>query len=394
MTHRRGWVGAETVTCGLAYGVVMDPTVVAIPVFFGTMAAEGRALAARAGRVGPSAADYERRDTVTSLTMGTVSLLMPLVVPRVVAPLVPGRGRHARVLIGVAAGAAVATTVADAVQRRRARRRSDDTPDEVTEDSIERLAETTRRIGGPIAVLAGGLAVTTGWTALFSPERLWRRRILPDLGGGVLATLVATIGWDAIYYWNHRFMHESRYMWAIHVVHHSSERYNLSTALRQPVADVLGTFVPYSVLCLLGVRPAAVDQARAVNLLYQYWIHTDLVRSLGRAEEVLNTPSHHRVHHGSNRAYLDRNHGSILIVWDRLFGTFRRETEPVVYGLTTNIETFDPFRVATHEHRAILRDVAGSTSWRERLGYVVRRPGWSPVRGALDTTRSRVAQVR
>jgi sterol desaturase/sphingolipid hydroxylase (fatty acid hydroxylase superfamily) len=183
-------------------------------------------------------------------------------------------------------------------------------------------------------------------------------------------------------------------MWAIHVVHHSSERYNLSTALRQPVADVLGTFVPYSLLCLIGVRPEVIHVARGVNLLYQYWIHTDLVRSLGPAEQVLNTPSHHRVHHGSNRAYLDRNHGSILIVWDRLFGTFRRETEPVVYGLTTNIETFDPVTVATHEHRAILRDVASARSWRERLGFVVRRPGWSPGSVSRAVTRSRLAQDR
>jgi sterol desaturase/sphingolipid hydroxylase (fatty acid hydroxylase superfamily) len=377
----------------------MDPTVVAIPLFLGTMEAERRALAARAQRRGPGAADYERRDTVTSLAMGTASLVMPLLVPRLVRPIVPGKGRHARVLVAIAAGAVVATFLADAVQRRR--RCTPDTTTTLSETSpepvvhlIDRVAGMTSRVGGPVAVVTGGLAVTTGWTALFDPERLWRHRMGPDLGTGVLAAAVATLGWDAIYYWNHRFMHESRYMWAIHVVHHSSERYNLSTALRQPVADVLGTFVPYSLLCLFGVRPAAVHQARALNLLYQYWIHTDLVRSLGPAEEVLNTPSHHRVHHGSNRAYLDRNHGSILIVWDRLFGTFRRETEPVVFGLTTNIETFDPVRVATHEHRAIVRDVSSARSWRDRLGYVVRRPGWVPGSVARSDTRSRVAQVR
>lgn len=373
----------------------MDPTVVAIPVFFGTMEAERRALVTRAACRGPSAADYEKRDTLTSLTMGTASLVVPLVMPRLVRPFVPGRGRHARTLVGLAAGAAVATTAADVVRRRHRRQAEPTEPHPATgADPVDRVLDLTSRVGGPVAVLAGGLALTTGWASLFTPDRMWRHRIGPDLGGGVLAAVVATIGWDAIYYWNHRFMHESRYMWAIHVVHHSSERYNLSTALRQPVADVLGTFVPYSLLCLLGVRPAAVHQARALNLLYQYWIHTDLVRSLGRAEEVLNTPSHHRVHHGSNRAYLDRNHGSILIVWDRLFGTFRRETEPVVYGLTTNIDTFDPIRVATHEHRAILRDVAASWSWRERLGYVIRRPGWSPGNVGRPVTRSRVAQDR
>lgn len=114
-----------------------------------------------------------------------------------------------------------------------------------------------------------------------------------------------------------------------------------------------------------------------MNLLYQYWIHTDTIRSLGAAEEVLNTPSHHRVHHGSNRRYLDRNHGSILIVWDRLFGTFQREEEPVVYGLTRNIETHDPLLVPGHEYRDLVRDVAGATTWRDRLSAVLRGPGWA-----------------
>jgi sterol desaturase/sphingolipid hydroxylase (fatty acid hydroxylase superfamily) len=185
------------------------------------------------------------------------------------------------------------------------------------------------------------------------------------------------LGWDFIYYWNHRFMHESRYMWAIHVVHHSSERYNLSTALRQPVADAVGTFLPYSALVLLGIQPQLISSARGINLLYQYWIHTDSIRQLGPLEKVLNTPSHHRVHHGSNQQYLDRNHGSILIVWDRLFGTFEGEGDPVVYGLTKNINTFNPIRAATHEHTAMLRDVARSQTWRERLEHVLRGPGWS-----------------
>jgi sterol desaturase/sphingolipid hydroxylase (fatty acid hydroxylase superfamily) len=208
---------------------------------------------------------------------------------------------------------------------------------------------------------------------------MWSHRVVEDLGTGPAALLLAVLAWDFIYYWNHRLMHESRYMWAVHVVHHSSERYNLSTALRQPVADALGTFVPYSALALVGIRPELISSARGINLLYQYWIHTDAIRRLGPLEKVLNTPSHHRVHHGSNRQYLDRNHGSMLIVWDRLFGTFEREREPVVYGLTKNIKTFNPLRAATHEHAAMLRDVARSRSWRERLGHVVRGPGWSDV---------------
>jgi sterol desaturase/sphingolipid hydroxylase (fatty acid hydroxylase superfamily) len=232
-------------------------------------------------------------------------------------------------------------------------------------------------VGGVASVLAGGIAITSTWASRTTPDRLWKRRLVRDLGTGPLAVAFAVLGWDFIYYWNHRFMHESRYMWAIHVVHHSSERYNLSTALRQPVADALGTFAPYGILALLGVRPELIARARGINLLYQYWIHTDTIRRLGPLEEAFNTPSHHRVHHGSNRQYLDRNHASILIAWDRLFGTFEREREPVVYGLTKNIETFDPIRVASHEHVDILRDVGRSTSWPERLSFVLRGPGWA-----------------
>ena len=211
-------------------------------------------------------------------------------------------------------------------------------------------------------------------------DRFWERRVVPDLGSGPGALVLAILGWDFIYYWNHRFMHSSRYLWAIHAVHHSSERYNLSTALRQPVADALGTFVPYGLLAGLGIRPSLIAHARGINLLYQYWIHTETIRSIGPSEAVLNTASHHRVHHGSNRHYLDRNHGSIFIVWDKWFGTFEPEVEPVVYGLTKNIDTFNPVRVVTYEHDRMLRDVARSTSWIERLNVVLRGPGWSYAR--------------
>ena len=197
-----------------------------------------------------------------------------------------------------------------------------------------------------------------------------------DLGRGRLAVAGAILGWDFLYYWNHRLSHESRWLWAVHVAHHSSERYNLSTALRQPVAEGFTLAVPYGVLGLLGVRPELIEQARGVNLIYQFWIHTETIRRLGRLERLLNTPSHHRVHHGSNREYLDRNHGSILIVWDRLFGTFEEEDEAVVYGLTSNIDTFNPLRIATHEWRDIARG-------RRRRGHLV-----GPV--VLPAARTRV----
>jgi sterol desaturase/sphingolipid hydroxylase (fatty acid hydroxylase superfamily) len=345
----------------------MDSTVAAIPLYVGTMGAEHAVLRARAGQRGATAADYERRDTITSLAMGFGSLLAPAAAARLLEPITPGKGRFGKALVATAVGAEAATTIADIVARRTAPRDSE----------IESLARKVAGAGGVVSVVTGGIAITTTLAARTTPNRLWHRRIVRDLGTGPAVVAAAILGWDFIYYWNHRFMHESRYMWAVHVVHHSSERYNLSTALRQPVADALGTFVPYGALSLFGVRPELVVQARGINLLYQYWIHTDTIRRLGPLERVFNTPSHHRVHHGRNRQYIDRNHGSILIIWDRLFGTFERERDPVVYGLTKNLDTFDPTRVAAHEHFEMLRDVRRSTTWRERLSYVLRGPGWA-----------------
>jgi len=369
----------------------VDLTVAATPGYFATMGAEHLYLKRRAERIGPSAADYERRDTIASLSMGIGSLLAPIVMPKLLRPITPGKGRFAKVLVGAAVAAVAVTTIADRVARRAPRSpgpprapvapadEADPTTEEVGRDSRRpgRLARRIAGIGGVAAVVTGGLAITTTFATRTTTDRMWRRRVVRDLGAGPLALAGAVLAWDFIYYWNHRFMHESRYMWAIHVVHHSSERYNLSTALRQPVADAFGTFLPYSLLCLVGFRPDVVATARGINLLYQYWIHTDAIRRLGPFERALNTPSHHRVHHGSNPQYLDRNHGSILIVWDKLFGTFEPEVEPVVYGLTKNIDTFDPARIATHEHADMLRDVAGSSTWRERLSFVLRGPGWA-----------------
>ena len=155
---------------------------------------------------------------------------------------------------------------------------------------------------------------------------------------------------DLSYYWFHRISHESRVFWASHVVHHSSQHYNLSTALRQTWVPM--TYFPFWLwLPLVGFPVWMVLLAQAWSLIYQFWIHTERIVRLPRPfEYVLNTPTHHRVHHGSNHVYLDKNYGGILIIWDRLFGTFIGEGERVRYGLTKNIETFNPVRVAFHEY--------------------------------------------
>ncbi|MFC9297504.1 sterol desaturase family protein [Streptomyces sp. NPDC057011] len=184
---------------------------------------------------------------------------------------------------------------------------------------------------------------------------------------------------DFLYYWQHRLHHVIRILWACHVVHHSSRRFNLTTALRQPWTSAT-TWWFYLPMVALGVHPAAIPFCYGLNLLYQFWVHTERIGKLPRAYEyVFNTPSHHRVHHASQGGYLDRNFGGILIVWDRMFGSWVGETERPVYGLTKNIGTYNPLRVATHEYAAIARDVRAADTWRERAGRVFRGPGWQPM---------------
>jgi sterol desaturase/sphingolipid hydroxylase (fatty acid hydroxylase superfamily) len=183
---------------------------------------------------------------------------------------------------------------------------------------------------------------------------------------------------DFSYYWFHRVSHENRVFWASHVVHHSSRHYNLSTALRQTWVPM--TYFPFWLwMPLVGFAPWMVLLAQSWSLIYQFGLHTERIGRLPwPLELVLNTPSHHRVHHGANEQYLDRNYAGILIIWDRLFGSFEPEGERVRYGLTKNIETFHPVRVAFHEYIALWHDVRGARTWRERFGHVWHGPGWTP----------------
>ncbi|HET7462327.1 MAG TPA: sterol desaturase family protein [Longimicrobium sp.] len=184
---------------------------------------------------------------------------------------------------------------------------------------------------------------------------------------------------DFCYYWSHRLSHEINVLWAGHVVHHSSEEYNLAVALRQSSLHGLFTWVFYVPLALAGVPAEMFVTTYALNLLYQFWIHTRAVGRMGRLTEwVLNTPSHHRVHHGRNPKYLDRNHAGALIVWDRLFGTFQAEEEEPVYGITTPLRSWNPLWANVHAFAGIARDVARAGGWRDRWMYVFGPPGWRP----------------
>ena len=193
---------------------------------------------------------------------------------------------------------------------------------------------------------------------------------------------------DFSYYWFHRISHESRGFWASHVVHHSSQHYNLSTALRQTWVPM--TYFPFWLwMPAVGFEPWMVLLAQAWSLIYQFWIHTERIRRLPSwFEAIFNTPSHHRVHHGVNDQYLDRNYGGILIIWDRLFGTYEPEGERVRYGLTTQLRTYRPVRVAFHEYIAMWHDIKRAPRIRDKLGVVFRGPGWTPP-GVAETEATR-----
>jgi len=233
-----------------------------------------------------------------------------------------------------------------------------------------------------IASLSFGLmnVVISGFAKLLSIPffaLLYQHRIA-DLGDhGLVSWLVLLPAEDLCYYWFHRSHHEVRVLWAIHVNHHSSERYNLSTALRQTLLTPFSGPIFWAPLALLGFSPVMILTAQAWSLLYQYWLHTEAIRTLGPLEYVMNTPSHHRVHHGKNVEYLDRNHAGIFIIWDRMFGTYARERAPVVYGLTMDIESFNLITIGFHEWGAILRDVRRAPTLRAKLGYLFAPPGWS-----------------
>ena len=183
---------------------------------------------------------------------------------------------------------------------------------------------------------------------------------------------------DIAYYWFHRISHESRFFWASHVVHHSSQKYNLSTALRQTWTGNFFGFIFWIWLPLLGFHPVMILAQMSISLIYQYWIHTELIKKMPNwFEAILNTPSHHRVHHATNPQYLDRNHAGIFIIWDKLFGTFIPEEEKPVYGLIKNISSFNPLYVAFYEWIALFKDVFTSkTSLINRIKYFIKPPGW------------------
>lgn len=196
--------------------------------------------------------------------------------------------------------------------------------------------------------------------------------------------VILLLGIDFLWYWYHRMAHRVRLVWATHQAHHSSEYFNYATALRQKWNNS-GEILMWLPLPLLGMPPWMVFVGFSVSLVYQFFVHTEHVGKLPRPIEfIFNTPSHHRVHHGSDAEYLDRNYAGILIVWDRLFGTFQAEKHRPTYGLTTPVGTYNIWDLQTHEYRAIARDWRTARTLRDKLGYAFGPPGWAPKGAATE----------
>jgi len=190
--------------------------------------------------------------------------------------------------------------------------------------------------------------------------------------------VVLFFGVDFFYYWFHRKSHEINAIWATHIVHHQSEDYNLSTALRQAWFQPAFSWVFYLPLAYVGFDPDAFIAVKGVNLVYQFWIHTKLIDKMGFLEWFMNTPSHHRVHHGKNPKYLDKNYAGIFIIWDRMFGTFQEEEEEPVYGTTKALNSFNPVWTNFHYWIDLWHLSSRTTNWLDKIRVFLKPPGWQP----------------
>jgi sterol desaturase/sphingolipid hydroxylase (fatty acid hydroxylase superfamily) len=230
------------------------------------------------------------------------------------------------------------------------------------------------------------LSISSSFNHLIAPYRLF------DIAWSWTAIALCFVADDLKYYWWHRASHRVRWLWADHVNHHSSQHYNLSTALRQPWFGPLAlpALLFNAPLVIIGFPLPMIAFAHGINLVYQFWVHTETIGRFPRwIEAVMNTPSHHRVHHATNPRYLDSNYAGVFIVWDRMFGTFvaERDDDRPRYGIVKNLASFNPLKVALHEWLGMVTDLSQARSLREFLGYLFAPPGWSPD-GSRETSDS------
>lgn len=197
---------------------------------------------------------------------------------------------------------------------------------------------------------------------------------IDHIGSWIAALLIV----DLAFYWYHRMSHEINLIWAGHIVHHQSEEFNLTVALRQSILGPIFKMPFWLCLAVIGFPPAMFVTAAAINRLYQFWIHTQAIDKMGFLEHVLNTPSHHRVHHARNPEYIDRNYGGMFIFWDRMFGTFEPERHRPTYGITKPLNSWNPLWANLHYPVELYQMARQSTNWGDRLAVFVKRPGWRP----------------
>ena len=232
-----------------------------------------------------------------------------------------------------------------------------------------------------VAALKRGADMLTGGIAAAILFWAYRHRIATIEIDSAGTLIVAFLAVEFAYYWHHRWAHQVRWLWATHGVHHTAPHMNLSVAGRLGWTGLLsGSVLFFAPLAYIGFHPAAIFLLLAASLFYQIWLHTELVPHLGPLEWVFNTPSNHRVHHGSNPEYLDRNFGGVLMIYDVLFGTYAREKPdtPVVYGVVEPMDSKNPFVISTYEWLRMARDVARARGIGQVLGFLFGRPGWRP----------------
>lgn len=208
-----------------------------------------------------------------------------------------------------------------------------------------------------------------------------------------LLWIFALVGQDFFYYWAHRLSHEVNILWAAHVVHHQSEEYNLTVALRQSAFQGLFTQFVYFPLAILGIPPLHFFVAGQISLLYQFWIHTEVIGKMGWFEKIFNTPSHHRVHHAINPQYIDKNHGGTLIIWDKLFGTFAEEKEPCVYGTVTPLRSYNVVWANFHYYFDIWQLAKKADKFLDKIKVWFAMPGWVPASGGKPAYQKEVPVV-
>lgn len=229
-----------------------------------------------------------------------------------------------------------------------------------------------------IALLYSLINTTVGYGVAFAGLRFFNQFSLWHIATNVWTIVLAIAIADFLYYWQHRTEHYIRFFWAYHNVHHSSTDYNLTVAARLSWVEVCFLWVFYIPMTLIGFDVLQIFIAIEITTIYQIWIHTQKIGRLGFLEKIVNTPALHRVHHGSNPNYIDRNFGAILMIWDRLFGTYQIENEPVIYGLTENINTNNPIKINAIEYQRMGKYISQSRSLKEILYSIFGSLSWKP----------------